>query len=145
MALYTKNDQQIEVQCSLSILHMPPTFPPIVITSNLWIFISTPTMQGLDITMICPDKVRSLSLLRQLFHILRLPPACSATSRYFHLLPHYEDHMMTIHVSPNKANLNTINVPTPDFHIWQHFSSNWTTAYIWKLGWCTWDPSYITL
>ena len=55
-ALYTKNDQEIGVQCSLSIFHTPPAFPTFVITSNLWIFILTPTMQGSAIAMICPDK-----------------------------------------------------------------------------------------
>ena len=33
-----------------------------------------------------------------------------------------------MHVPSNKANLNTINISNPDFHIWQHFGSNWTTA-----------------
>ena len=94
MTLYTKNYQEIEVHCSLSILHTQPTFPPIVIMSNLWIFISTPTMQGSAIKMICPDKVTRSSPFQMPFHILRLPPACSATLRYFHLPPHYEADMM---------------------------------------------------
>ena len=38
-----------------------------------------------------------------------------------------------MHISIDKANLNTINVSTPDFHIWQHFGSNWTTAHMQKL------------
>ena len=104
-----------------------------MITSNLWIFILMPTMQGSAITMICPDIVTSSSPFQHPFHILRLPQICSATPRYFHLPPPYEDHMMTIHVSLNKANLNAINLTTPNFHIWQHFGSNWTTAYIQKL------------
>ena len=40
-ALFAKNNQEIEVQCSLSVFHAPPAFPPIIITSNLWIFILT--------------------------------------------------------------------------------------------------------
>ena len=117
MALCTKNDQEREVQCPLSILHTPPSFPPIVIisVSNLWIFISTHTTQGSAIAMICPDKVTSLSLLQQPFHILRLPPACSAKSRYFHLPTPYEDHMKTICISLNKENLNAIMYLTPTF------------------------------
>ena len=116
------------MQCSLSIFHTPPAFPPIVITSNLWIFISTLTTQGSAIVLICPNKVTSLSLFQQPIHILKLPPACSATSRHFHLLPNNEDHMVTMFLSLDKANLNTINISTPDLHIWQHFDSIWTTA-----------------
>ena len=102
--------------------------------SNLWIIISIPTTQGSPITMICPDKATCSSLLQWPFHVLRLSPACSATSRYFHLHPQYEDHVMTIHVSLNKANLNAIYVSTLDFHILQNFSSNWTTTHIWRLA-----------
>ena len=103
MALYAKNDQEIGTLVLPSIFHTPPAFPPIVITSNLWIFISTPTTQGSAITMICPDKVTSSSSFQQPLHILKLPPACSATSRHFHLPPHYEDHVMNIHVSLSKV------------------------------------------
>ena len=134
MALYAKNVHGIGALCSLSIFHTPPAFPPIVIMSNLWTFLSTPTMQGSAITMICPDIVRSSLLFQQPLHMLKLPPAFGATSRHFHLLPHYEDHAMTIHVSQNKLNLNAINVLTPDFCIWQHFGSNWPTAHIQKLA-----------
>ena len=87
-ALYAKNNNEIEAQCLLSVFHTPPTFPPIVITSNLWIFISTSITQGLAITRICPDKATSSSPLQQPLHILKLPPACSATSRHFHLSLH---------------------------------------------------------
>ena len=41
--------------------------------------------------------------------------------------------MLTVHVSLNKANLNTIDISTPDFCIWQHFSSNWTAIHLEKL------------
>ena len=43
---------------------------------------------------------------------------------------HTEDHLVAMHVSLDKANLNTINVSTPDFHICQHFNNNWTTAHM---------------
>ena len=129
-ALYTKNSPEIGAQCSLGIFHTPPTFPSVIIMSNLWIFISTPITQESAITMICSDKVTSSSLFHQAFHILKLPPACSATSRHLHLPPHYEDHVVTMHISLDNANLNTINVSTLDFDIWQHFDSNWTTAHM---------------
>ena len=123
MALYGKNDQEIEAQCSLSIFHTPSTSPPIVIRSNLWIFISKPTMQASAIMMICPDKARRSSPFQHQFHILKLPhTVCSATPRYFHLPPHYEDHTMTTQVSFNKVNLNAINVSTPRF---SHLETLW--------------------
>ena len=134
MALYTKNDQEIEAQHSLSVLYTPPTFPTLLVISNLWIIISTLTSQGSTVAKICPGKATSSSLLQQPFHILQLPPACSATKRYFHLPPHSKDHAMAIHTSLYEANLNAINVSTPDFHIWQHFSSNWTTTNLQKFA-----------
>ena len=83
--------------------------------------------------MICSDKVTSSSMFQQPFHILKLPLAFSATSRHFHLPPHYEDHAVTMHVSLGRTNPNTVNISTPDFCIWQHFDSYWTTAHIQKL------------
>ena len=48
-------------------------------------------------------------------------------------LKHYEDHVVTMHASLDRANLNTINISTQDFHLWQHFDSNCTTALMHKL------------
>ena len=84
--------------------------------------------------MICPDKVTHSFPLQQPLHIQKLLPVCSATSRHFHLPPHYEDLMVTMHVSLYKATFNTINVSTQHFQIWQHFHSNQTTAYIQRLA-----------
>ena len=88
-ALYSMNDQEIGVQISLSIFHTPPAFPPIVIMSKLWIFISTPATQGSAITMTCPDKVTSSLLFQPQLPILKLPPTCSitsSTSTYLHTM-----------------------------------------------------------
>ena len=104
--------------------HTPPTFPPVVVTSNLWFFISTHMTQESAITTICPDKATSSSPLHQPLHILKLLHAYSVTSRHFHLPPHYEDNAMTIHVTLERANLNSFNVSTPHFCIWQHIGSN---------------------
>ena len=79
------------------------------------------------------DKATSTVPLQQPFHILRLSPACSATSNYFHLPPHYKDHCMVINVSLDTANINIINVSTLNFRIWQHFSRNWTQPHLQKL------------
>ena len=132
-ALYAKNNQEIGVQCSLSIFHIPAVFTPITITSNLWILISALATQGSAVTMICPDKATSSKLFQQPFHILKLPPACSAMSRDFHLCQHYEDHMVTLQISLDRAKLNAINISTPDFCIWQHFNSNWITIHMQEL------------
>ena len=128
MSLHAKNSKDIEARCLLSVFHIPLSFPPIVITSNVWIFISTPTTQGSAITMLCPDKATISSPLQQPLHILKLPPACSATSRHFHLPLQYEDHVMTINVSLDRANLNSFNISAPDVHIWQHISTNGSTT-----------------
>ena len=74
--------------------------------------------------IICPDKATNTLPLQQPFHILRLFPACSAASKYFHLPPHYEDHSLVMNVSQDTANINAINISTLDLRIWQHFSKN---------------------
>ena len=71
-------------------------------------------------TVICPHKATSTVHLQQPFHTLRLSPACIATSNYFHMPPHYEDHSMVMNVSLDNANINAINMSTLDFRIWQH-------------------------
>ena len=72
--------------------------------------------------------------LQQPFHILRISPVCSATSRYFHHPPHYEDQSsLMMNVSLDTAHINTINISTLDFRIWQHFNSNWTSPHLHKL------------
>ena len=40
---------------------------------------------------------------------------------------------MVMSVSLNAANINTINISTLDFRIWQDFSRNWTQPYLQKL------------
>ena len=126
VTLYAKNNKEIEAQCLLSAFHMPPAFLPIVIMSNLWIFIFTPTTQGSAITMIFPDKATSSLPLQQPFHILKLPSSCSGMSRHFYLPPHYEDNVITILASLERANLNSFSISVSDFHIWQHISSSWS-------------------
>ena len=84
--------------------------------------------------VICPDKTTSTVPLQQPFHTLRLSPACSATHRYFHLLPCYVDHPMMMNVSLDTTNIVAINISMPYFKIWQHFNSNWTTPYLQKLA-----------
>ena len=84
--------------------------------------------------IICPDKATSTVPLQQPSPILRLSPACSATSRYFHLPPCYKDHMIMMNVSLDTTNINAIKISTLDFRKWQNFSSNWTPPHLQKLG-----------
>ena len=132
--LYVKKKLAIEEQCSLVISHMTHTFIPIAVTSILWIIPSNHQTLGSTITIICSDKATSTEPLQQPFHILRLSPAHSATSTYFHLPPHYKDHCTVMNVSRDTANINVINISTLNFRIWQNFSSNWTPFHLQKLA-----------
>ena len=54
-------------------------------------------------------------------------------TQHLHLPPRYKDHAVTMHIPFDIANLNTINISTPDYHIWQHFDSNGTIAHMQQL------------
>ena len=114
--------------------HAPHTFVPVAVTSNLWIIPSNPKTLGSTITIICPAEATSMVPLEQPIQILRLSPACSATSRYFHLPPYYEDHTIMMNISLDAANINAINISTLDFRIWKHFNSDWTSVHLQKLA-----------
>ena len=50
---------------------------------------------------------------------------CSATSQHFHLPPCYETHECTVNISLNTANINVVNISSPEFIIWQHLEDHW--------------------
>ena len=112
---------------------MPCTFAPIAVGSNLWIIPSNPQTLGSTVTIFYPEKATSTVPLQTPFQTLRLSPACNATSNYFHLLPHYEDHSVVMNVSLDTASINSINISTLDFRIWQHFSRNWIQPHLQQL------------
>ena len=62
--------------------------------------------------------------IRQLLHVLKLPTVCSATSSHFYLSPRYETPALNVNVSLDMANLQTVNITTLHFHIWQHMGRN---------------------
>ena len=128
--LYAKNNKEIEAYCSLSMFQTPPTFPPIAIILNLWFFVSTPTSYN----NYMPNKATCPSPLQQPLHVIKLPPACSATSRHCHLPPHYQDNTMTKHACHSRVNLNSFNISAPDCHIRQHIGSNWSSTHMQKLA-----------
>ena len=114
-AIYAKNKARIDLQCSLQIRNICSSNIPTPITSNLWILTSTTDSDSEGITLICPDQAPKSIKVQKPIPILCLPPACSATSQHFHLPHHYKNHQMIINISLNTANLNTMNISSPEF------------------------------
>ena len=98
---------------------------PTPIAPYVWILSSAPTVVLTEITLIFPEEAPRLIQTQTPIHILCLPPACSATSQHFHLPPCYETHQLTINISLNTANLNMMNISSPEFRIWQHLEDHW--------------------
>ena len=120
---YTKDKAGIEKRCSLQIRQVNSVSIPTPIAPNVWILTSAPTAVSTGITFICSEEAPRFIKTQTPIHNLWLPPACSATSQHFHL--HYETHGLTINISLNTANLNVINISSPEFRIWQHLEDHW--------------------
>ena len=121
-ALYTKNSQEINHLCELTTKTQPELYLPIPLASNVWAIISSPFKQQPPVTVICPTKTMSIHISPPI-HVLRLEPACSATSQHFHLPPKYEDTHVTMNLSIYNANLDIINISSALFRITQHILS----------------------
>ena len=119
-ALYTKNSREM---CELTTKTQPELYSPIPLTSNVWAIISSPFKQQLPVTVICPTRPATLIHISPPIHMLRLEPACSATSQHFHLPPKYEDTHVTMNLSIYNANLDIINISSALFRITQHILS----------------------
>ena len=89
----------------------------------MWAIISSPLKQQPPVTVICPTKPTISVQISPPIHVLRLEPACSATSQHFHLPPKYEDTHMTMNLSIYNANLDIINISSVLFRITQHIPS----------------------
>ena len=111
---------------------MPPL--PTPIASILWILTSATELDPAGVTLICLDQAPKLITIQLPLHVLCLPPACNATSQHFQLPPHYENHQMTINISLNKANLNVVNISSPEFWVWQHLEDHWNKTQLHKLA-----------
>ena len=74
----------------------------------MWAIISSLFRQQLPVTVICPTKPATSIHISPPIHILKLEPACSATSQHFHLPPKYEDTHVTMNFSIYNANLDVI-------------------------------------
>ena len=119
-----KEQRRIEKRCSLQIRNTNSPTIPMPVAPNKWILTSAPTAVLTGI-IICPEEAPRFIKTQTPIHILHLPPVCSTTSQHFHLSPHYETHELTINISLNAANLNVINISSPEFRIWQHLESHW--------------------
>ena len=86
-ALYTKNSCEIDCLCELSTKTQPELYLPIPLTSNVWAIISSPFKPQPPVTVICPTKPTMSVHISPPIHMLKLEPACSATSQHFHLPP----------------------------------------------------------
>ena len=122
-ALYTKNSREIEHLCELTSKTQPELYSPIPLASNVWAIISSLFKQQPPVTIICPKKPAMSIHISPPIHVLRLKPACNATSQHFHLPPKYEDTHVTMYLSIYNANLDIINISSTLFRITQHIPS----------------------
>ena len=122
-ALYTKNSREIDRLCQLSTKTQPELYLPISLASNVWAIISSPFKQQPPVTVICPTNPTMSVHISPPIHVLRLEPACSATSQHFHLPPKYEDTHVMMNLSIYNANLDIINISSALFRITQHILS----------------------
>ena len=74
-------------------------------------------------TVICPTKPTMSVQISPPIYMLRLEPACSATSQHFHLPLKYEDTHVMMNLSIYNANLDIINISSALFRITQHIPS----------------------
>ena len=98
-ALYTKNSRKIDCLYELTTKAQPEIYLPIPLTPNVLAIISSPFRQQPPVTVICPTKPATLIHISLPIHVLKLEPACSATSQHFHLPPKYEDTHITMNFS----------------------------------------------
>ena len=123
-ALYTKDAASISPRCSLQIRKTQSISILFQIATNVWILTTAPSAVTAAITLICQGETTKFITIKKPIHVLQLSPACSATSSNFLLPPHYESPTLEVNISLDMANLNTINISSLDFHIWQHLEKH---------------------
>ena len=133
-ALYSKNTASIAARCSLQVRKAHTISIPMFIAPNVWLITSAPSTVMTGMTIVCPKGPIKLITLQKPIHILHLPPACSATSPYFYLPPHYKPTTLAINISFEVAKLNMINISALDFHIWQHLENHWNETQLQHLA-----------
>ena len=118
-ALYTRNLASITSRCSLQIQKTSDVNIPSQIAPNIWILTTAFSTPVSTITLICSGKAMMFIKVEKPIHILRIPPAYSATSSRFHLPPTYQNSNLEVNISLDTANLNIFNISSLDFCIWQ--------------------------
>ena len=88
--LYSRNTTSIAARCSLQVRKAQTISISTLIAAHLWLLTSAPSTVTTGITLVCPEGPTKLIAIWKPIHILQLPPACSATSPYFYIPPHYE-------------------------------------------------------
>ena len=109
-SFYIKDRNGIQKRCSLLVKNTNSVSTPTSIVPNVWKITSLPAAAPARIMLICPGEAPRVLKPHTPIHVLRLKPACSATSQHFHLPPRYESHDVSIHISLNTANLNADNI-----------------------------------
>ena len=97
---------------------------PIPIAPNVWILTSVPAAVPTGITLNCPAEAPRFIKTQTPIHILNYPQL-AVLNLTFHLPPCYETIELTINISLNTANLNVLNISSPEFRIWQHLEDHW--------------------
>ena len=125
-ASYTRNLASFTSRCSLQIQIRKTSdiSIPYQIAPNIWILTKASSTPASTITLIFPGKAVTLIRVEKPIHILRILPACSATSSHFHLPPRYQNLHLEVNISLDMANLNMVNISSLDFCIWQHLEGH---------------------
>ena len=114
-AIYAKNAASISTRCSLQIRKTQNISIPSQIVPNVWILTTAPSAVATTITLICSGEATKSLTVKKPSHVLWLPPACSAMSPNFHLLPWYEHQFLAVNISLNMANHNMVNMSSLHF------------------------------
>ena len=122
--LYTKNACSISARCSLQIRKTQDISIQSQLAPSVRILTTPPLTITTATTLICPGETSKFVTIQKPIHILWLPRACSAATPNFHLPPHYENSALDVNISLHMPNYNTINIPSLDFHIWQHLEKH---------------------
>ena len=85
--LSAKSAATISTRCSLQIRKTQSISIPLQIGQNVLMLTSAPSTVTTTLTLIYPGEPTSLLTVKKPIHVLQLPPACSATSPHFYLLP----------------------------------------------------------
>ena len=123
-ALYTTIACSILERWSLQIRKTQDVGIPSQLASSVWILTTPSSAITTTIMLTCPGETSKFITMQKPIHILWLPPACNARMPNFHLPPHYENSALEVNISLDMANLNMINIPSVDFHIWQHLEKH---------------------